>query len=355
MKPIRVLVVEDSITIRKYLVDVLTSSGQFEVVAEAEDGKQAMEFCESLRPDVVTMDMILPKLSGVAATEYIMAYCPTPILVVSASLNRGEVFKTYDALAAGAVDILDKPNGLEPEKEWEQKFLSAVRMASRIKVITHPRGKLQSPALPEIAAGNKFFLEVRLIAIGASTGGPAAVARILAELPPNFPIPILIVIHISEQFAFALAEWLNTQSPVPVRYAQDSEDLPPLGTPGVLLAPAGKHMIVERQKIRLIDGPERHSCRPSVDTFFDSVARDLGSASATFLLTGMGKDGASGLLNAKRAGSMTIAQDEASSIVFGMPAEAIKLGAAQRVLSLDQIAETIRSFAPQSSLPWRPR
>lgn len=355
MKPIRVLVVEDSITIRKYLVDVLTSSGQFEVVAEAEDGKQAMEFCESLRPDVVTMDMILPKISGVAATEYIMAYCPTPILVVSASLNRGEVFKTYDALAAGAVDVLDKPNGVDLQEEWEQKFLAAVRMASRIKVITHPRGKLQSPALPEIALGNKIFSDVRLIAIGASTGGPAAVAKILAELPPNFPIPILIVIHISDQFAFALAEWLNTQSVVPVRYAQDNEDIPSIGTPTVLLAPAGKHMIVERQKVRLVDGPERHSCRPSVDTFFDSIARDLGSASATVLLTGMGKDGANGLLNAKRAGSITIAQDEASSIVFGMPAEAIKLGAAQRVLSLDQIAETIRAFAPQSSLPRRPR
>jgi two-component system chemotaxis response regulator CheB len=355
MKPIRVLVVEDSITIRKYLVDVLTSSGQFEVVAEAEDGKQAMELCELLRPEVVTMDMILPKLSGVAATEYIMAYCPTPILVVSASLNRGEVFKTYAALAAGAVDVLDKPNGVEAQEEWEQKFLAAVRMASRIKVITHPRGKLQNPALPEIAAGNKIFSDIRLVAIGASTGGPAAVARILAELPPNFPIPILIVIHISDQFAFALAEWLNTQSSVPVRYAQDNEDIPPLGTPAVLLAPAGKHMIVERQKVRLVDGPERHSCRPSVDTFFDSVARDLGSASATVLLTGMGKDGASGLLNAKRAGSFTVAQDEASSIVFGMPAEAIKLGAAQRILSLDQIAETIRAFAPQSILPRGPK
>jgi two-component system chemotaxis response regulator CheB len=276
--------------------------------------------------------------------------------VVSASFNRGEIFRTYDALAAGAVDVLDKPKGNEPQERWEKKFLAAVRMVSRIKVITHPRGKLLTPALPEISLSHKPLGDIRMIAIGASTGGPAAVARILGALPAGFPIPILIVIHLSEQFAFALAEWLNTQSSIPVRYARDGEEIPMFGTPSVLLAPADRHLVIERQKIHLTNEPERHSCRPSVDTLFDSVAREFGGTCVVVLLTGMGRDGASGLLNAKRAGSMTIAQDETSSVVFGMPAEGIKLGAAQRILSLDQIAETIRTLVPQSDAsPRRPR
>lgn len=370
MKKTRVLVVEDSHTIRKYLVEVLTSSPDFEVVGEAADGEQAIRLCESLRPDVVTMDIVLPVLSGVAATEYIMAWCPTPIVIVSASVNRGDALKTYDALAAGAVDLVDKPTIGESREAWQAAFLSCVRMVARIKVITHPRGRLRGssrwaarsdraetatqrasgagissgagplPARSTVAPGT-----VRAVAIGASTGGPAAVAEILRGLPASYPIPILLVIHVSEQFAFALAEWLNSQSNLPVRFAVDGEPLPPVGQPAVLLAPPGSHMVIESGLLRMKKSPERHSCRPSVDELFESIASQLGAAATCVLLTGMGRDGAAGMLAARNAGCATIAQDEASSIVFGMPGEAIRLDAAGRILPLDRIAPALSGLA----------
>jgi two-component system chemotaxis response regulator CheB len=375
MKKLRVLVVEDSQTIRRYLVQVLSAAPDFEVVGEAADGEQAIRLCESLRPDVVTMDIVLPVMSGVAATEYIMAWCPTPIVIVSASINRGEALKTYDALAAGAVDLVDKPGTKEPRTAWEAEFLSRVRMVARIKVITHPRGRLNgsgriparvstsgSAAAPGSgligAAANGVSAAprlvsgavVRLIAIGASTGGPAAVAEILRALPANFPIPLLLVIHVSDQFAFALADWLNTQSNLPVYFAVDGQVLPVPGQPCVLLAPAGSHLILEGGLLRLRKTPERHSCRPSVDELFESIANELGTSAACVLLTGMGRDGAAGLLRARAAGCLTIAQDEASSIVFGMPGEAIRLNAAGRVLSLGQIGPALLSLEARASL-----
>ena len=142
MTSIRVLVIEDSLTVRKRLVEALSADPEIEIVAEAADGKEGIELCDRLRPDVVTCDMMMPVMTGVAAVEYIMAYCPTPVLIVSASTNRGELFRTYDALAAGAIDVLEKPRANEPAQEWDQRFRSTVRLVSRIKVITHPRARL---------------------------------------------------------------------------------------------------------------------------------------------------------------------------------------------------------------------
>ncbi len=348
MKKIRVLVVEDSLTVRKRLVEILTADPEMEVVAEAEDGKTAIELCRSLKPDIVTLDMMLPVMSGLAATEYIMAHCPTPILIVSASTNRGELFKTYEALAAGALDVLEKPLGDGLTDEWERKLAASVRMAARIKVITHPRGRraaarLRVPAEPTLTP--RPGPACRLIAIGASTGGPGAVLQILRELPADFSLPILLVIHIGRPFAGAFSEWLDGQSPVRVSYAIDGEPLPPAGKARVIMAPPDRHLVIREDRLRLTDDAERHSCRPSVDVLFESVARELGGRSAACLLTGMGRDGAEGLLAVRRSGGLTIAQDEASSVVFGMPREAILLGAAERVLPLDQVAPTLLSLA----------
>lgn len=349
MSKIRVLVVEDSLTARKHLVEVLRADPELEVAGEAEDGKRAIELCRTLRPDVITLDMMLPLMSGVEVTEYLMAYSPTPILIVSSSTNRGELFKTYDALAAGAVDVFEKPTGNDPDGVWERDLVSKVKIVSRIRVITHIRGKLGSsgrpPADPVGVAIRDSATRKSIIAIGGSTGGPAAIVEILRGLPPGFPIPILLVIHIGDLFSAAFAEWLDGQSKLPVRYARDGETLPALGQAGVVMAPSGLHLVVQRGKLRLSSDRERNSCRPSVDVLFESLAKELGGETAACLLTGMGRDGAAGLLALRHAGALTIAQDEASSVVFGMPGEAVGIGAVDRVLPLDQIAAALIAFA----------
>jgi two-component system chemotaxis response regulator CheB len=351
---IRVLVVEDSVTVRKRLIEVLSGDPDLDVVGEGEDGKEAIELCQKLRPDVVTLDMMLPVMTGLAATEYIMAHCPTPILIVSASTNRGELFRTYDALAAGAVDVLEKPVESDVADDWERRFLSTVKLVSKIKVITHLRGKLGSRGRAYMARPltplqpNAERPRCAAVAIGVSTGGPAAIQQILRELPRDFPLPILLVIHIGEPFGAALAEWLDAQSPLRVAYAKDGEPLPPAGEGRVLMAPPDLHLTLRGGRLRLLATPERHSCRPSVDVLFESLATELGDRVAACLLTGMGKDGATGLLEVRRAGGTTLAQDEATSVVFGMPREAILLGAAERVLPLEQFAAAITALATPS-------
>jgi two-component system chemotaxis response regulator CheB len=342
---IRVLVVDDSLTVRKRLVEVLSGDPELEVVAEAGNGKQAIELCDRLRPDVVTLDIMMPVMSGLAAAEWIMAYCPTPILVVSASLNRGELFRTYDALAAGAIDVLDKPSGRDEAADWEDRLRRTVKLVSRVKVITHPRARLAAMARPvPPAAGILAWGErapARLVAIGGSTGCPGALVEILRRLPRGFGSTILLVVHINEPFGAAFAEWLDGHSPIRVRYARDGERPGAGRDAAVLMAPPGCHVALQRGVVRLHDGPERHSCKPSVDVLFESLAVEGAAETLAVLLTGMGRDGASGMLAVRRAGGATIAQDEATSIVFGMPREAILLGAAEQVLPVHEIGPAI--------------
>jgi len=349
MTRLRVLVVEDSVTVRKRLCEVLAADTEIEVAGEAEDGKQAIERCLALRPDVVTMDMMLPLMTGLAATEYIMAHCPTPILVVSSSINRGELFKTYDALAAGAVDVLEKPNGNEPEGDWERSFLSTLKLVARIRVITHLRARqgalarLRAPA-PAFFAAPTTRHRCRLIAIGASTGGPAAIVEVLRALPPQVQLPVLLVLHINEPFGCAFADWLDAQTPRRVRYACDGE--PVAAAAGcVVMAPPNRHLVLRDGRMKLTQEPERHSCRPSVDVLFESVAHDCAASAAGCLLTGMGRDGAAGLLALRNAGGLTIAQDEATSVVYGMPREAALLGAAEHILPLADIGPALAALA----------
>lgn len=354
MRRIRVLVVEDSLTVRKRLLEVLEGDPDIEIVGEADNGKRAVEVCEEHRPDVITMDMMLPLMTGLAATEHIMAHCPTPILICSSSTNRGELFKTYEALAAGAVDVLEKPRGDEPDGTWERQFVQTVKLVSRIRVITHPRARLRTmnakpPAAPAAAgvtlgAAHKYGV----IALGASTGGPGALVEILQMLPPTFRVPLLFVLHINEPFGTAFAEWLDAQSALRVGIATDGERLMDVGG-RVVMAPPDRHLVVRDGRLRLTRDPERNSCRPSVDVLFESMAREYGAAAAACLLTGMGRDGAAGLLAIRQAGGLTIAQDEATSIVYGMPQEAVRIGAANRVLPLAEIGALVASLALASS------
>ncbi len=350
--PIRVLVVEDSVTVRKRIVEVLQEDPGFQVVAEAEDGSTAIELCLEHRPDVVTMDIMLPKLNGLAATEYIMAHCPTPILVVSASFNRGEMFLTYDALSAGAVDVLEKPTGNEPPGQWENQLRSSLRIVSRVRVITHPRARLQGlsgigPRKPR-APGAADPVEppgASVIAIGASTGGPQALLTVLRDLPEACTLPVLIVLHIATPFAASLADWMNGQLRRPVCFARGGEALHSLSGQ-IVLAPPDHHLSIGHRRLVLSDGPERHSCRPSVDVLFESLAREHGSTVVGCLLTGMGRDGAQGLLALRRAGARTIAQDEATCVVYGMPREAALLGAAEQILPLGEIGRALFRYDP---------
>lgn len=350
MSRIRVLVVEDSLTVRRRLCEILDADPGFEVVGEAEDGKQAIELCLSLRPDVITLDMILPVMSGLAATEYIMAYCATPILVVSSSINRGELFKTYEALAAGAVEVMEKPKADNTDDNWERRFIAMLRLVARVKVITHLRGKMTQVRnltpnhdTPITLTAPLVTHPCKLVALGASTGGPSAIVQVLKALPPDFPLPVLVVIHIGELFGHAFADWLDGQTEHSVSLAIDGQKLPERG---VFLAPPSRHMIMRNGRLQLNDEAERYSCRPSADVLFESLAHEYGTTVAACLLTGMGQDGARGLLAIRQAGGVTIAQDEASSIVYGMPREAALMGAAQRVLPLSEIGPALATLLP---------
>jgi two-component system chemotaxis response regulator CheB len=346
MKAIRVLVVEDSVTVRRHLCDVLSAADGIELAGEAGDGERGIVLCRETSPDVISLDIVLPRMSGLALTEEVMSYKPTPILIVSSSMNRGEVFTTYEALAAGAVDVLDKPHGDEIEGTWERQYLDRIRLVSRIRAIPHPRGRLRDlgigvhrdpPGTPVLSG------RVGVVAIGASTGGPAALLEILHELQPPYPLPILIVLHISEPFSRAIAEWLSERTGHRVEVARGGESLESLSG-RVILAPAESHLVVRNRILELSNAPERHSCRPSVDLLFESLARECGDETVGCLLSGMGKDGAGGLLQIRRAGGRTLVQDEESSIVWGMPGEAVALGAAERILPLSRIAPAFAAF-----------
>ncbi|HEX4452508.1 MAG TPA: chemotaxis-specific protein-glutamate methyltransferase CheB [Kofleriaceae bacterium] len=347
---IRVLVVDDSLTVRSRLVELLRADPGIEVVGEAADGRRAVELCAKLKPDVVTLDIVMPDMTGLHATEHIMAHNPTPILIVSSSFNRGELFDTYAALQAGAVDVLEKPR---PEDVgWEAQFVGAVRMVARIKVITHPRGRLSTrqrtvtmPPQHELTgAAATEPRELAAIALGASTGGPGALSSVLSAIAPRFTLPILVILHIDAPFATAFAEWLAQQCGHRVRLAIDGDRLVDAAG-AVLVAPAERHMIVHHGRIRLVDTPPRNHCRPSIDVLFESLAAELGGSVAAALLTGMGRDGARGLLAIRAAGGITFAQDEATSTIYGMPREAVALAAVDRAHPLGEIAQTIDHLA----------
>ncbi|MEU4692896.1 chemotaxis-specific protein-glutamate methyltransferase CheB [Actinoplanes sp. NPDC023714] len=355
---IRILIVEDSVTMRHHLREALAADPDLQVVGEAVDGEHAVQLVARLRPDVITMDMMLPGISGLAATEHIMAEHPTPILVVS-SADRQELFSTYNALAAGAVDVLEKPRGDDSDADWGLRLRTTLRIVSRIRVITHPRARLgrasspaPAPSPAPAAAAPPFAVPVAapalaVVAVGASTGGPGALTELIRELPPNFATPVLVVQHIaaSEQFAVAFSDWLAGQTGRNVRYAIDGTPMSRVGGQ-VLLAPPDRHLYVRDKMLRLSDGPPRHSCRPAVDVLFESVAAEFGATAAGCLLTGMGRDGAAGLLQMRNRGAVTFAQDEGSCIVYGMPREAALMGAAAYVLPPARMAARLGDLQP---------
>jgi two-component system, chemotaxis family, protein-glutamate methylesterase/glutaminase len=329
-RPIRVLVADDSELFRDLLAQVIASEPGFEVVALAADGDAAAARARSLHPDVITMDLNMPDSDGFSGIARIMAETPTPILVLTANPAETVGFR---ALSLGALDILEKPQASTDLDQYGQLLRSRLRLLAGVKVIRHLRGLRERRLAPPRAG-----VRPDLVVVGASLGGPRALAAMLRGLPAEFPVPIAVVQHIADGFTEGLASWLGTESRLTVREARDGEPL----RPGlVVLAPTGRHLLVAEGVARLSDAPPVDTFRPSVTPLFASAARVYGARACGVILTGMGHDGAFGMRAIKDAGGPTIAQDEATSAVFGMPRAAIELGAVDRVLPLDEIPRAL--------------
>ena len=318
---IKVLVVDDSSTARDAIQAILSSDEDIKVLATAADGVEAIDLVPKLRPDLITLDINMPRMNGIEAIQHIMAYNPTPILVVTSNQDAGIAF---ESLSKGALEVVGRPS-LSDDGECEE-FIEKVKLLAKIKVITHVSGKRKK------SEGERG----EIVAIGSSTGGPQALSKILSSFPSNLSAAVLIVQHISEGFTDGLVKWLKNLSGIEVKEACKDDII----SPGLAyVAPTGHHMeVANGGKISLTDGPLIEGQRPSADVLLSSVGKKYGSRCIGVILTGMGSDGARGIKAIKDCGGATIAQDEESSVVFGMPKAAIELGAVDKVLSLDSIA-----------------
>lgn len=370
---IRVVVVDDSALMRQVITRLLEQDPSIRVVGTAADGREAIAQVEALRPDIVTMDVRMPVMDGLATTEHLMAYCPTPILVLTASLASYDVDITFKMLGAGALEVIEKPSVSDPRSlEFAaSELIRRVKVLARVKVVTHLRGRrrlgdrpvlMPAPERPERAVvsqpssalarpsarANGVHPQAQpatvvdttlntfpLIVIGASTGGPRVIYQILAGLPAGLPAAVLIVQHIALGFSQGLAEWLRGACLLPVRVAAEGDAL----RPGeVLVAPDGHDLLINSDGRVHLTKAQLLLQRPAIDVTMQAAAEVFGARTIGVLLTGMGRDGAKGMLTIRRAGGFTIAQDEGTSAIFGMPRAAVQNGAALEVLPPAQIA-----------------
>lgn len=350
---IKLLITEDSSVIRRYLETIFGAEPDIKVVGSAENGAEAVKMVRAFSPDVITMDIHMPQKDGYQATREIMEENPTPIVIVSASYNPDEVEKTFKTMEAGAVAAMEKPQGLAtPDTDPSvRELIQTVRTMAGVKVVkrwskdkfkkSKTKSNIQKKTFPKpdkrdfkLATG-----KIHLVAIGASTGGPVVLETILSKLPGNFTVPVVIVQHIAKGFLPGMANWLNTTSGITVRIPDQGEYLEP-GC--AYLAPDGFQMgIDEKFRVMLYEDYSNSTLIPSVSYLFRSVAESFNSHSIGVLLTGMGRDGAKELGLIKERGGITIAQDKESSVVHGMPGEAIKLNAQTYILNIYGIAKKI--------------
>jgi two-component system chemotaxis response regulator CheB len=368
---IRVLVVDDSAIVRKVLATILEAEPDIEVVGTAPDPYIARDKILSLKPDVLTLDIEMPRMDGLTFLEKIMKHHPLPVIMIS-SLAQSSTHASLEAMNRGAVDVLAKPGGPYSVGDLKGDLPRRVRAAASARLRSFNGGALRAAApvgapdhgySPAAAASRAAVAEQAvarpniasawplkqsmLVAIGASTGGTVAIERVLTALPAGMP-PMVITQHIPAGFSAAFAERLNKACAIEVREAREGDQ----ARPGLaLIAPGNHHMRVRQGgggwRVALDDGPKVCYQRPSVDVLFESVAAEAGARSAGIILTGMGSDGADGLLAMRKAGARTCAQDEASCVVFGMPREAIQRGAAERVLPVDRIAAHLLELCRQ--------
>lgn len=345
MKRIRVLVVDDSPTSRLLLVEILRADHEIEVVGQAADGLESVEMVKRLRPDIVTMDVQMPRLDGFAATKRIMIEAPTPILITT-GIDPRAVSVSLEAVRVGALAVHAKPGDPRaPGFDEEARELTRqVKAMSRVKVVRHiqheapPAASTRGPSAVALRDGT-----VEVVAIATSTGGPAALHLILAALPANFPVPILIVQHISPGFTGGFSRWLDAASRLRVKLAEDGESLAG-GT--AYVAGEDRHLCVSpARRIRLSSAPEVGGFRPSGTPLFQTVAAAYGRSALAVILTGMGRDGVEGLRAIRKAGGRTIAESEATAVIYGMPAAAVDAGLADFVLPLGQVISTLVGLA----------
>ncbi len=353
-KKIRVLIVDDSAFMCKVLQEIINSDPQLEVAGLGRDGREAVALAESLRPDVITMDINMPHVDGLQATELIMSQHPRPIVIVSSESREGAT-STLRALELGAIDFVPKPSsGIDLDmRNVREDLTRKLKLAAKVRVIrTATRAKLPAPHAPLFAAdgiasgaarASQSGGKIPMVVIAASTGGPAAVMRVVASLPKDLPAAIFIVLHMPQAFTKQFALQLAEIAPLPVKEAEANES----PQPGIIYVCPGSHhlRLSSTGKIALDPGPRIEGYRPCADVAFESIAAFARTLTLGVVLTGMGSDAAKGVKAVKAAGGRVFAQDEASSTIFGMPAEAIKTGAVDEVLSLDAIGAAIAKCA----------
>ena len=341
---IKVLVVDDSALSRELLTHILNSDPGLEVIGCVRSGAEAVAALRETTPDVVTMDIHMPGMDGYEATRQIMETQPLPIVIVSASFDPEDVAKMFRALEAGAVAGVEKPPGPADPKyaAHARKLIDMVKAMAEVRVVRRwSRARMEARAV-ESAAPPRATADLRLVVIGASTGGPPVLQTVLAGLPKPCPVPVVIVQHISAGFVQGLADWLSATTGLPVSLAQPGE----IAQPGrAYLAPDGCQMSLGSDfRIACTAEPAEHGLRPSASFLFRAVAQRFGAKAAGVLLTGMGRDGAEELKLMRDAGAITFAQDKESSVVHGMPGEAIRLDAAMHVGNPERIAATLHAL-----------
>jgi two-component system chemotaxis response regulator CheB len=350
-RKIKVHVVDDSAVSRDLLTHILTSDPRIEVMGHSCNGEEAIAALGEKSPDVVTMDIHMPGMDGFEVTRKIMETRPLPIVIVSVSFDPADVSKMFQALEAGAVAAVEKPSGPghPAHLALARKLIDTVTAMSEVRVIRRWSRARMAARTPEPVALPRDAKAMQLVAIGASTGGPPVLQTILSALPKPCPVPIVIVQHISAGFVQGLADWLTQCTGIPVHIASHGER----AMPGcAYLAPDDRHLCVEPgMRLVLTDDPVENGSRPAVSNLFRSVARVCGTGGVGVILTGMGRDGAEELKLMRDRGAVTIAQDEETSVVFGMPGEAVKLGAATHVSSPQQIGALLSALLKAKPRP----
>lgn len=336
MGKIKVLLVEDSPTQRILEKKLLENDPEIEIIGEAADGEEAVEKALKLNPDVILLDLQLPKLDGLEVIKKIMSRKPIPILVLSSVVNKSEKFTSMEALRRGAVNVMEKPS-IEKGQSWMQiasEIIKNVKEVAKVHVVPHIEIPTIVPSRSKVEAPDHEF---EAVAIGASTGGPKLVHQILSALPIDYPMPVFIVQHIAPGFDEGFAEWLNKTVKIDVKIATNGEEVKS-GT--AYVAPVGFHMkVTPNRTIYLDSGPPVNSQKPSADVLFESVAEVYGDKAIGVILSGMGRDGAEGLKKMKEAGAKVFALRAEDCVVFGMPGAAVEVGAVEKTSSIDEIIE----------------